>query len=177
MKRILSIITVIFMVALLASCGSSAPKTIDDVKGETLDTGIISALVPKKWFGYQSSDVFDEYDGDYNPYSINIYFDAKSEWDSLSRPGLMITYYGPDTIMWEPSPDYYDNAEMMDDITIGGRTYKAFKATSLDYPIIIMWSMEPDQIQINIWPENGNRKISLDDLEVQAILNSIKINK
>ena len=175
MKRFTGILVTIIFVAVLSSCGSKTPKTIDDVKGKELDSGIISVLVPEKWYGFFGKDVFDEYEGDINPYVVNVYYDAKSDWDTLSSPGVMITYYGPDTIMWEPNPDTYENAELMDDIVINGRTYKAFKATSLDYPIIMLWSKEPDQIQISIWPENGKKKISLDDIEVQAILNSIKI--
>ena len=175
MKKIISIFMVLILVFVLVSCGSKAPKTIDDVKGETLESNTVSVLVPDKWFGYFSSDLFDEYEEDYNPNTVNIYFDAKSELAALNRPGIMITYYPEDTLMWEPSPDFYENSEVMDDIVIGGRTYSGFTATSLSYPLTILWTKEPDQIQITIWTENGGKSISLDDLEVQAILNSFTI--
>ena len=57
-------------------------------------------------------------------------------------------------------------------------TWKGFTAKSLDTPIAMLWTGEygEGQIQLMICLENGE-KISLDDVDVQAIIASINISK
>ena len=176
-KMIALLLTAVSLTAILAGCSKgSAPTKPEDVKGETFDGGNISALVPDGWMGFHGVDFFDEYEEGYDPNVIQIYKGAKSEWDQFSTPYVMISYYGPDNPMFEPSKDFYEEGADLEPVTLGDYTWKGFTAKSLDTPIAILWTGEEGegQIQLMICLENGD-KISLDDADVQAIIASINI--
>lgn len=128
--------------------------------------------------GFHGVDLFDEYEEGYDPNVIQIYKGAKSEWDQFSTPYVMISYYGPDNPMFEPSKDFYEEGADLEPVTLGDYTWKGFTAKSLDTPIAILWTGEEgsDQLQLTICLENGS-KISLEDADVQAIIASINISK
>ena len=178
-KNIVSILVAVLLTAILAGC-SGGPAVTDpaDITGETFDGGNVSALVPDGWMGFHGTDFFDEYEEGYDPNVIQIYKGAKSEWDQFSTPYVMISYYGPDNPMFEPSKDNYDEGADLEPITLGDYTWKGFTAKSLDTPIAMLWTGEygEGQIQLMICLENGE-KISLDDVDVQAIIASINISK
>ena len=174
-KNIVSILVAVLLTAILAGC-SGGPAATDpaDIKGETFEGGNISALVPDGWMGFHGVDFFDEYEEGYDPNVIQIY----KGWDQLSKPYVMMTYFSPDNPMYEPSKDYYDEGADLEPITLGDYTWKGFTAKSLDTPIAMLWTGEygEGQIQLMICLENGE-KISLDDVDVQAIIASINISK
>ena len=103
---------------------------------------------------------------------------AKSEWDLLSTPYVMISYFGPDNPMMEPMKELYEESADIEPVTIGDYTWSGFTGKSIDTPIAILWTGEEgsDQIQVMICLENGD-KISLEDADVQAIIASINISK
>ena len=108
-KSFLLILALAMLLALTA-CGGGTPEDPSEVKGETFDAGNISALAPKGWKAFPVSDLFDEYEGDNNPNSMQICKDADDEWDLLSKPYIMITYYDPETSFLS-AKDWYDDAE------------------------------------------------------------------
>ena len=182
-KNIVSILVAVLLTAILAGCsGGSSATDPADIRGETFDGGNVSALVPDGWMGFHGVDFLDEYEEGYDPNVIQIYKGAKSELDQFSTPYVMISYYGPDNPMFEPSKDFYEEgADLGADLepfTTGSYTWKGFTAKSLDTPIAMLWTGEygEGQIQLMICLENGE-KISLDDVDVQAILASINISK
>ena len=178
-KMIAFLLTIVLLTATFAGCsGGSAPTDPADVKGKTFGDGNISALVPDGWMGFHGMDYFDEYEEGYDPNVIQICKGAESEWDQLSTPYVMVTYFSPDNPMYEPSKDYYEEGADLEPFTTGSYTWKGFTAKSLDTPIAMLWTGEygEGQIQLMICLENGE-KISLDDVDVQAILTSISINK
>ena len=180
MKKLITLLlTVVSLTVILAGCsGGPAPTDPADVKGKTFGDGNISALVPDGWMGFHGMDYFDEYEEGYDPNVIQICKGAKTDWDLLSKPYIMVTYFSPDNPMYEPSKDYYEEGADLEPFTTGSYTWKGFTAKSLDTPIAILWTGEEgaDQLQIMICLENKD-KISLDDADVQAILASISINK
>ena len=137
----------------LAGC-SGGPAVTDpaDITGETFGDGNISALVPDGWMGFHGTDYFEEYEEGYDPNVIQIAKGAKSEWDLLSTPYVMISYFGPDNPMMEPMKELYEESADIEPVTIG------------------------DYTQVMICLENGD-KISLEDADVQAIIASINISK
>lgn len=178
-KNIVSILVAVLLTAILAGCsGGSSVTDPADITGETFDGGNVSALVPDGWMGFHGTDYFDEYEEGYDPNVIQIAKGAKTEWDLLSKPYVMVTYFSPDNPMYEPSKDYYEEGADLEPFTTGSYTWKGFTAKSLDTPIAILWTGEEgsDQIQVMICLENGD-KISLEDADVQAILASINISK
>ncbi|MBQ4258215.1 MAG: hypothetical protein II713_04360 [Clostridia bacterium] len=182
MKKIIAVLLALALVFALAACGEEAPKTPEDVKGETVDAGKFTVLVPNGWKSFTSSDLFDEYEGDTDPTKLNIYRGAKSEWDQFSKPGLQITYYGPNNHFYKPSKDYYDDAQDVAPIEIGGRKWEGFTADSLGTKICVLSTGDDpdgDQFCANIWLDmsgEGKDVLTPDDPAVIAILGSIKVN-
>lgn len=181
MKKVIVLLAVLVMSALmLVGCGSPVSANSNDqgdgaaaIIGETYEAGNLSALVPDGWKAFPASDLFDEYDGDYDPNGLSIYKGAEDEFDVLIKPGMQITYY--DGSMMEPSKDFYDDAEDLEPFELGGYTWQGFTCTSLDYPIAVLWAEDGnDQFSVNVWLENEGEQISLEDADVQAIIESIQ---
>ena len=178
-KNIVSILAAVLLIVTLAGCsGGSSATDPADIKGETFDGGNVSALVPDGWMGFHGVDFFDEYEEGYDPNVIQIAKGAKTEWDLFSTPYIMISYFGPDNPMMEPTKEFYEEAADIEPMTIGSYTWNGFTGKSIDTPIAILWTGEEgsDQIQLTICLENGD-KISLEDADVQAIIASINISK
>ena len=177
-KNIVFILVTVLLTAMLAGC-SGTPAATDpaDITGETFDGGNISALVPEGWMGFHGTDYFEEYEEGYDPNVIQIAKGAESEWDLLSKPYIMIGYFGPDNPLIEPVKELYEETADIDPVTIGDYTWKGFTGKSIDTPIAVLWTGEEgsDQIQLTICLENGD-KISLEDADVQAIIASISIS-
>ena len=186
MKRALTIVLVFLLtVAALTACGGGGNNNNNSggdsasVSGETFDTTIFSVLVPKGWMAFNASDFFKDYaDLGYDPYGVSVYKGAKTEWDQLTCPGMQINYYHPDKTLWEPSSDYYEDVVDLGTVKIGSWTWKGFTGTSSGYPIAQLWTgdNDGDQFMISIWTEMDKGKISLDDADVKAIIESIKVN-
>ena len=174
MKKVLAMVLATLMcAAMFTACGAKEPAA--EVKGETFDAGNVSALVPKGWMAFPVSDLFAEEENATDPDALQLCKGAKTEWDLFSKPHMQINHYGPDSAMMEPSKDWYDDAEDLEPLQIGGRTWKGFTAKSFDVKIITLWTEDGEhQYQLSIWPEQSDGKISLDDADVQAIIASIQ---
>lgn len=132
------LILALAMLLALTACGGT-PEDPSEVKGETFDAGNISALAPKGWKAFPVSDLFDEYEGDNNPNSMQICKDADDEWDLLSKPYIMITYYDPETSFLS-AKDWYDDAEDIESFTLGNYTWEGYTCTSL-VTLIRFWKL------------------------------------
>ena len=95
MKKLIALLlTAVSLTVILAGCSKgSAPTKPEDVKGETFEGGNISALVPEGWMAFHGTDYFDEYEEGYDPNVIQVCKGAKTEWDLLSKPYVMMTYF------------------------------------------------------------------------------------
>ncbi len=189
MKKILALLLVMVMVASFAACSGKdgdapAPaeageKEDTTVKGEVYNAGNISALVPEGWKLIEGSDMFQEYtDIGHNPNNFSMYKGATDDFSVFSCCGINIYYY--ENSMWL-SKDIYDEVQDLPEQKIGNYTWQGFTAKSVGYPIAVLYTgLGPDgeatgdQIQVNLTLENGDKKISLDDPDVRAILESIK---
>lgn len=162
-------VTVLMMLFVLAGCGGSS------VKGETFDCGNFEVFVPEGWYAYHGPDIFDEYEEGYDPNVVNIGKDAKDEVELFSKPMFNITYSNGEKNLIIPSKDIYKDGKDLEEITTGDYTWKGFTATSLGYPIAVLYTESGDmQIQANLTLENGDMKVSLEDADVLAILEGIK---
>ncbi len=177
-KIIIFMLTAILFTVMLAGCSGAPATDPADVKGETFDGGNISALVPDGWMGFHGTDYFDEHEEGYDPNVIQIVKGAKSEWDLLTKPYIMIGYYDADNAMMTPTKDIYDESVDLEPVTIGNYTWNGFTGKSIGTPIAVLWTGEEgeDQIQLTICLENGD-KISLEDADVQAIIASVTPSK
>lgn len=135
----------------------------------------ISVLIPDGWMAFSKSDFFEEYpDEPGDPSGLMIYKDAKDDWDQFAKPGLTIEYYTPD-ISLVVLKDYYNAVKDLEDMTIGGCKWQGFTATSMEKPMAVVWTTEPNQIMVTCWLQADEGSISVDDADVQAILASITV--
>lgn len=177
--KALAITAMAVMTFSMAGCGSSgsssgAKTEAEQVKGEVYETSVMSVLVPDGWMVFPKADIFEEYpDEPGNPNGMQIYKGAEDEIDAFTKPGLTIDYYNSDTTMVSPK-SYYSDAEDITPFTTGDYTWEGFTATSLDKPLTVLISNDP-QIQVSVWTDNDDGTISVDDADVQAILSSITI--
>lgn len=168
------LLAALLCLTVFTACGKDkAPETPDKVKGETYETERISALVPDGWKAFPAADVFDEYDGDYDPTTLNIIKGGESEFDMFTKPYMQIKYY-PDNTMYD-TRDWYDNVVDLEPMQLGGYTWNAFTGSSLDYPIAVLWTEGDVQLQITVMLEVEDGKVSLDDMDVQAIIASVRV--
>ena len=152
--RMLTImVTTIVMIFVFAGCGNSAKS----VKGETFDGGNIEVFVPEGWKAFHGADVFGDYEEGYDP---------------------NITYSGKDRTLSMPSKELYKDGKDIEDIKTSDHTWRGYTATSVGYPIAVLFTEDGDeQIQVAVTLENGDEKISLEDADVLAILEGIKVKK
>ena len=104
--------------------------------------------------------------------------DADDEWDLLSKPYIMITYYDPETSFLS-AKDWYDDAEDIESFTLGNYTWEGYTCTSLDYPYTILETIDGDiAIQVDILEKSSDKlEIALEDVDVQAIIASITVTE
>ena len=183
-KSLTLLITVIIIcIGILTGCNSNSSSNTSESKTtspesttspETFETGNISTVVPDGWkaFGTTNSD------GKSDPNTINISKGAKSDLDMLSRPGVYIYYYGPGTTFFSAGESFYDDYVEQTPVTIGDRTWNYHTYTSIGYPYAeLIWEDKEKNLalQVNILLENKPYKISLDDEDVRAIIQNLKI--
>ena len=171
MKKFLAMMLVVMMVAaMFVACGEKEPETnggenggVAEVKGEVFDAGEVKVLVPEGWKAYQMDEN-----------TIQMGKGTGEILNPFSDSYLQIDYYDADTYMMEPDSSFYDDVEDIAAFELGGYTWNGFKAKSFGYAIITLWAEDgDDQFQVMVWPETGSKKISLDDSDFKAILESI----
>lgn len=181
----------ILCVILLAGCGekttdSEKPKMETDtavmetetvkpeIPGEMYDTGEFRALVPEGWKAFPIMDVFSE-DNAEDTSCFNIIKEGTSDLDLFSKPYVRLDYYGPDTMMMKPSSEYYENVQEVADMQLGTHSWTGFIGEDGYGKSAILWMEEGEiQCQAIIWLEVENKKITLEDADVQAILASVE---
>lgn len=173
------LVAAVLTAAMLVGCSGGKPATPsspEEVKGETFDAGQISVLVPEGWKAFPAADLLDQYEGDNDPTGLSVYKGAKSEWDQLTKPGITISSYKTEEFL--SSKDWYTDAKDIEVGSIGSYTCTGYTGTSLDYPYTVVEMVDGDTtIQAAILMENEGAKIALEDVDVQAILASIKTAK
>lgn len=168
------LIAIFMMISVFAGCGDSAKY----VKGETFDGGNIEVFVPEGWKAFHGADTFGDYEEGYNPNVVSVGKGVEDELELLSKPMVHITYSGEDRTLTMPSKDLYQDGKDIRDIKTDEHTWKGYTATSIGYPIAVLFTEDGDeQIQVTVTLENGDEKISLEDADVQAILEGIKVKK
>ena len=164
-------ITIFMMITALAGCGTSSKS----VKGESFDGGNIEVFVPEGWKAFHDPDTFDDYEEGYDPNIVNIGKGVELEVELFSKPMVNIHYSGEKSLIM-PTKEIYEDGKDLEDIKNGDYTWKGFRGLSIGYPIAILFTEFDDkQIQVSITLENGDSKISLEDEDVLAILEGIKI--
>ena len=154
---------------------AAVPTDDGKINGETYDAGNVSALVPNGWKAFPVPDVFAEEPNTINPSALRICKGGETELDIFSKPYVQINYYGEDTTLVTPSKGFYNNAVDITPITYGELIWNGFTADSMGYPVAILWAENGDiQYQLSFCLGSSGATISLDDADVQAIIESVK---
>ena len=163
-----ALIVVFTMIFVFAGCADSAKS----VKGESFDGGNIEVFVP------EGPDTFGDYEEGYDPNVVSIGKGAESDFDLFNKPMVHITYSGKDRTLTMPPKELYQDSQDIKDIKTDNHIWKGYTATSIGYPIAVLFTEYGDeQIQVSLTLENGEEKISLEDADVIAILEGIKVKK
>ena len=160
------------MALMLSSCGGGSGSS--PVKGETYEVGTFSVLIPEEW----GTTTFFE-DGGVSKRTLNVYKGTESEWKSSKASYLRIRFYvdGKGVPLFTRS--LYRETEDLQ-INIGKYTWTGYSGLSqsspgnYDSPYILIWTdTGKDKVYIELSPARGEKKISLDDADVKAIITSI----
>ncbi len=156
----------------------SDSASVPDVSGENYDTGSFTALVPKGWKAFPVTDMWSDDPNALNPDALQICKGGESEWDIFSKPYVQIDFYGADDYYMTPDISWYENAQELDDIKVGGYTWHGFNADDLlGSRFTLLWSDETDGVQYQATVYYGtDGTITLDDEGLLAILGTLKAN-
>ncbi len=164
-KIILLVLVVALALTAFCACGKGA-KSIEDVKGETIDAGNIKALCPTGWLNDPVSDYSSDEDDAIDPDTVRFIKGAKSSLGILTKPYVQIGYAESG---WTVYTDWYDDVEEVS-VEIAGKKYTGFTFDSIGTKEAMLYN-EDKTIQIIIVRID---EVSYDDIEVQAIIASIE---
>ena len=140
------------------------------MEGEVYCNGVISVFVPEDWKVFNGAG-----QGEETLKKIHIYKNVENEMDVFFKAGITVCYYGENDI-YLTSRGFYDNVEDIETFTLGDYTWSGYTCTSLGYPYTILEAFKGDiKLQVMVLKENRENKISMDDDDVKAIIESIKV--
>lgn len=182
-KRYSILILCFIMMILAASCSSTKDSDnikendADDVKEESriYDTGSFTVSIPNGWKEFTVNDIWAEDTGTVDPDILQIIKGGETAIDSFDHPYIYINYYGPETEMITPDMNFYENGKELEPVSFGDYTWEGFTATTLDYPITVLWRNDGDiGYQVTVYTDQEKGNISLEDSDVIEIISSIK---
>lgn len=181
MKKLFALLLAVLMLMSLTACGGGegGEKGGDKPAEPTIfDVGNFKVAVPDGWKAFAVKDVFGEDPNAVNPDQVQIGKGVESEYELLSKPYVQVVHTGPETTMMVPDKEFYDEAADIEPITAGGLTWNGFTATSLGYPIAVLWTTTADGhfLQINCFIGDTDAAFKVTDADFQQILGGITIN-
>ncbi len=195
MKKFAAVLLGLIVVLGLAGCGgggsapttaaggAETPTTAAGPKGEVVNVGEFEVFVPEGWMKFPQTDLFGEEDADGNkPVLTDSYGMIKggeSEIDALLKPTLYVYYYKD----FDAQTQYDSTKFMADepkdiDVTINGTKCLAFEADSFGYVSQYIFYPVSDKtcFQFLVPTDlDGTPGVSVDDADVRAILESVKV--
>lgn len=184
MKKRIVLVVALVMVGMLTlmACGkpdseSKAGDANKKIKGKVVDAGTVSALCPEGWMSYGIKDLFSDDEKATVPNILEFRKGAKNDEDHYSKPGFTLTFYGPNETFYELNKDTYTEVKDIEATEIGGRMWEGFSGINAGYRYTNVWTgtEDGDEFLITFMMDYGKEKISLDDAEVHAIIESIKV--
>ena len=178
MKRIFAMLLCAVMLLSLAACGgdkqAKGGKTEKDgeLKGEYFDAGEVKVFVPAGWMAFPVTDVFN--DGAAKPNALTLIKGATSEMDMYTNPYVRIDFYGEDLEWMGGLEDFYEQKTPVEEMKLGTHTWQGFTTTDYDGVMAVLWSVEDTlEYQVSIQLETEKETISLEDKDVQKILETV----
>ncbi|MCL2727553.1 MAG: hypothetical protein FWD56_04130 [Bacteroidales bacterium] len=172
MKKTLALVFMVGMLMLIG-CGGSGGSGSGKIKGETYSTELMSVLVPNGWkaFPYYKSGGTDPL-----PNTVGIHKGAKTMFEQMSTPGIVINYYEEAKYVMKPNKDWYEDVVEMKPFALGNYEWEGFTGVSYGNPVAIIWTTNGvEMFQLNIFLKMYDKEIAYEDADVQAIIASVSI--
>jgi len=172
MKKSLALIFTVGMFMLIG-CGGSGGSGGGKVSGETYSTELMKILVPKGWKSYP---YYKPGETDPLPHTVGIHKGAKTTFDQMSTPGIVIKYNKDLRSATIPNKTWYEEAEDIKPFKLGNYEWAGFTAVSFSNPVALLWTTNAVEVfDVTIFLKMYGKEIALEDSDVQAILASISI--
>ncbi|MBR6443922.1 MAG: hypothetical protein IKS63_00650 [Firmicutes bacterium] len=183
-KLLLAVVCIMLMSFGIAMTGCES--------GETYDAGNISCTVPDGWKALSSEELFNTTtdssgeetasEEDADPNSIYLYKGIEKTEDILNANGITILYLEDYTFGGiDEMKAFYENVKKQKPLKLENYEWNWYTGEQMDgtykYAILETVVDDDDSIQINVVLKNGDKTISMDDKDVKAILESVKITK
>ena len=161
-KRLIPVL--LLLAVCLCACGQDAPTeptrpAPEQITGETYDAGAFTLLVPEGWLAVQE------------PLGCALYPGSRDAGVFVG-----VVFRGPED-PYVSSRDQYRKKQDQEPVTVGDITWKVFTAKRQDIPYTVLTGQSDScifEVRICMEAESG-QSLSLQDPEVQAILQSLKI--
>ena len=170
----------------LFGCGKSGEEESgaaqEDAKGEVVDVGEFTVVVPEGWMKYPQTDVFGEADADGNtPLRTDAYGmikDGKSEIDAFSKPTVYVYYYDEAGAEEQASFNtaFYDENTPIE-LTVNGQAVIANESKMDDwaYQVVFIPITENSCFQVTIPLDIDGVGTSYEDADVMTIMESLQV--
>lgn len=151
----------------------SCESEIIILEEKTYDVGQFSVFIPAGW----KEITFESFD-DPASFRTDCVCVCKGGRSLHSDPYVQVNYYGPSITMMSVYKGVYKDVRDVEEFTAGNFTWKVFFASSFGKPFILLQTNAgTNEFQITIWNEQDNGSITLEDDDVQAIINSLTPNQ
>ena len=156
------------------SGGGNTVTTEAKSVGIPKDTGIIKVLVPDGWKAFDVKDMWAEEENALDPKQLQIYKGAETETDMFGKCGMNINYYPPGTT-FVSAKSFYDDVKDIDSFEKAGYSWSGYTCSSAGYEYTILEGNKGEEdLQVSIITKAGDNTMSIDDEDVQSILDSIE---
>jgi len=187
MRKVLAVAAAAALtLGLLTACGdsSSAEGTVSSSTAESssaaekpteYDTTVFTVSVPSGWNAAPVADLLKKFDGKTNPEQVYILKGGTTAEEIYKYPYIWVSYY-KDASTYASAKSFYNDAQDIAPMQIGGRTWEGYKYTSSGYPGTCLTSKDGSGMWVCLFVlENGDNKITIEDEDVKTILSSLKI--
>ncbi|NLJ70039.1 MAG: hypothetical protein GX328_01050 [Clostridiaceae bacterium] len=138
--------------------------------GEIFETEEFSVSVPEGWVTPPAME------GEESTNKVSLFKGGMEDPMALLKAPVINLEYGDSGIpLTKMDKKFYDGAEDIDPIEIGGKSFSGFTAKSSDLPMTCLYAEDGDkQYQIFLWTEKPGGTISLEDADVIQIIESFQ---
>jgi len=156
-----------------------AQSATEDAADELHDAGEFTVLIPNGWSALPMKDLFFDSPKAEKTCCLNIIKGGTTEQDLRSKLYIWLGYYAPGEVVPEPPTEIYKNIEEIEPLELGQYTWHGFIAEELHGRVVlgkvaVLWTdTKKGNFMASCWLERKREVITLDDPQLQAILESV----
>lgn len=133
------------------------------------ESGKLRVSVPDGWMAFCGTDS----GGKITPKKVHIYKGISLETDIFTHVGITVCFFDKGDYYLSPK-HFYDNVVDIEPFTLGPYTWNGYTCTSLGYPYTMLDTERDGCIfQVMILMKNREHEISLEDMDVRLIIESL----